>query len=73
MQHSLRSIDCISIGSCFRPEIPDFGLDSVIIYATMNLSVIIPVYNEVNNIHEIIKRVQATKLATEIVIVDDGS
>ena len=39
----------------------------------MNLSVIIPVYNEVNNIHEIIKRVQATKLATEIVIVDDGS
>jgi glycosyltransferase involved in cell wall biosynthesis len=39
----------------------------------MNLSVIIPVYNEVNNIHEIIKRVQATKLACEIVIVDDGS
>jgi glycosyltransferase involved in cell wall biosynthesis len=39
----------------------------------MNLSVIIPVYNEVNNIEEIIKRVQATKLATEIVIVDDGS
>ena len=40
---------------------------------TMNLSVIIPVYNEVNHIHEIIKRVQATKLAAEIVIVDDGS
>lgn len=39
----------------------------------MNLSVIIPVYNEVNNINEIIKRVQATKLATEIIIVDDGS
>jgi len=39
----------------------------------MNLSVIIPVYNEVNNIHEIIRRVQATKLASEIVIVDDGS
>jgi len=39
----------------------------------MNLSVIIPVYNEVHNINEIIKRVQATKLATEIVIVDDGS
>ena len=39
----------------------------------MNLSVIIPVYNEVNNIHEIIKRVQTTKLATEIIIVDDGS
>jgi glycosyltransferase involved in cell wall biosynthesis len=39
----------------------------------MNLSVIIPVYNEVKNINEIIKRVQATKLATEIIIVDDGS
>ena len=39
----------------------------------MNLTVIIPVYNEVNNITEIIKRVQATKLAKEIIIVDDGS
>ena len=39
----------------------------------MNLSVIIPVYNEVKNIEEILKRVQATKLVTEIVVVDDGS
>ena len=39
----------------------------------MNLSVVIPVYNEVNNINEIIKRVQAQKLANEIIIVDDGS
>lgn len=39
----------------------------------MNLSVIIPVYNEVDNINEIIKRVQAQKLANEIIIVDDGS
>lgn len=39
----------------------------------MNLSVIIPVYNEVKNIQEIIKRVQTTKLAKEIIIVDDGS
>ena len=39
----------------------------------MNLTVIIPVYNEVNNIGEILKRVQATKLAKEIIIVDDGS
>jgi glycosyltransferase involved in cell wall biosynthesis len=39
----------------------------------MNLSVIIPVYNEADNIREIIKRVQATKLAREIVVVDDGS
>jgi len=39
----------------------------------MNLSVIIPVYNEVNNINTIVKRVQDTKLASEIIIVDDGS
>ena len=39
----------------------------------MNLSIIIPVYNEAHNINEIIKRVQATKLATEIIVVDDYS
>jgi glycosyltransferase involved in cell wall biosynthesis len=39
----------------------------------MNLSVIIPVYNEVNTIREIVRRVQAMNLATEILIVDDGS
>ncbi len=39
----------------------------------MNLSVIIPVYNEVQNVREILKRVQATGLAWEILIVDDGS
>jgi len=39
----------------------------------MNLTVIIPVYNEENHIGEILKRVQATKLANEIIIVDDGS
>ncbi|MBT3322972.1 MAG: glycosyltransferase family 2 protein [Anaerolineae bacterium] len=39
----------------------------------MKLSVIIPVYNEVQNITEILKRVQATALPWEIVIVDDGS
>lgn len=39
----------------------------------MNLSVVIPVYNEVNNISEILKRVQAQNLANEIIVVDDGS
>jgi glycosyltransferase involved in cell wall biosynthesis len=39
----------------------------------MNLSVIIPVYNEAKNIEEIIKRVKARRLASEIIIVDDGS
>ena len=39
----------------------------------MNLSVVIPVYNEVENIGEILKRVQSTGLANEVIIVDDGS
>ena len=39
----------------------------------MNLSVVIPVYNEVHNIGEILKRVQSTNLASEIIVVDDGS
>ena len=39
----------------------------------MNLSVVIPVYNEVNHIAEMLRRVQATNLPTEIIVVDDGS
>jgi glycosyltransferase involved in cell wall biosynthesis len=39
----------------------------------MKLSVIIPIYNEINTLEEIIKRVQKTNLADEIVLVDDGS
>ena len=42
-------------------------------HRTMKLSVVIPVYNEVDNVQEILKRVKATKLAWEIVVVDDGS
>ena len=37
------------------------------------LSVIVPVYNERKTIAEIIRRVQQTGLAHEIIIVDDGS
>jgi glycosyltransferase involved in cell wall biosynthesis len=39
----------------------------------MNLSIVIPVYNEVEHIGEILKRAQATKLPKEIIVVDDGS
>ncbi len=39
----------------------------------MKLSVVIPVFNEVQNIAEIVKRVKATRLASEIIVVDDGS
>jgi len=39
----------------------------------MNLSVIIPVYNEVESIQEILQRVKATQLPSEILIVDDYS
>jgi glycosyltransferase involved in cell wall biosynthesis len=39
----------------------------------MKLSVIIPVFNEVGSIREIVRRVQKVRLANEIIIVDDGS
>ncbi len=39
----------------------------------MKLSVIIPVYNEEATLEEIIKRVRATGLVEQIVVVDDGS
>ncbi len=39
----------------------------------MKLTVIIPIYNEVNTLREILKRVQDTQLADEILMVDDGS
>ena len=39
----------------------------------MKISVIIPAYNEVHTILEILQRVQAMGIANEIVVVDDGS
>jgi glycosyltransferase involved in cell wall biosynthesis len=39
----------------------------------MQISVVIPVYNEVSTIREIVARVQAVDLDKEIIIVDDGS
>jgi len=39
----------------------------------LSLSVIVPVYNERATIEEIVRRVQQTGLAHEIIIVDDGS
>jgi glycosyltransferase involved in cell wall biosynthesis len=39
----------------------------------MKLSVIIPIYNEVESIEEILKRVKETERAWEILLVDDGS
>ncbi len=40
---------------------------------SVSLSIIIPVYNEVNTIKEIIRRVQNVDIKKEIIIVDDGS
>lgn len=39
----------------------------------MKLTILIPAYNEVKTVLEILRRVQAVGLADEIVIVDDGS
>ena len=41
--------------------------------AGLVLSVVIPVYNEPETIREIVERVRAVPIATEIVVVDDGS
>jgi glycosyltransferase involved in cell wall biosynthesis len=39
----------------------------------MKLSVIIPAFNEIDTIEEILKRVQATGIPDEILVIDDGS
>lgn len=39
----------------------------------MSLTVLIPAYNEINTIQEILHRVQAVNLADEIIVIDDGS
>lgn len=39
----------------------------------MKLTVLIPIYNEIHTIREIVKRVQDTGLADQILLVDDGS
>ena len=40
---------------------------------SMNVTVVIPAYNEVNTIEEILHRVQMTGIVNEIIVVDDGS
>src|SRR5262245_4624613 len=37
------------------------------------LSVVMPVYNEIRTLAQVIERVRATRLPLEVVIVDDGS
>ena len=39
----------------------------------MRLSIIIPVYNEIKTVKEVIERVKKLKIDKEIVVVDDGS
>ncbi len=51
---------------------PELPLPCDIIFP-MKLTVLIPVYNEVDTLREILARVKATKLADEILLVDDGS
>jgi glycosyltransferase involved in cell wall biosynthesis len=41
--------------------------------ASLELSIIMPVYNEKNTLMEILKRVESLPLKKEIIIVDDGS
>jgi len=46
---------------------------TAVILLAMKLSVVIPIYNEKNTVAEILQRVKATGLASEIILVDDGS
>ena len=39
----------------------------------MKLSVVIPVYNEMNTVSELVRRVQAVDIEKQIILVDDGS
>jgi glycosyltransferase involved in cell wall biosynthesis len=39
----------------------------------LKLSVVVPVYNERNTIHEILRRIQAVRIPKEIVLIDDFS
>ncbi len=39
----------------------------------MNITVIVPAYNESKTIREILRRVEAMQIASEIIVVDDGS
>ncbi len=39
----------------------------------MLVSIIIPVYNEVKTISEVLKRVYAIDIPNQIIVVDDGS
>jgi glycosyltransferase involved in cell wall biosynthesis len=39
----------------------------------MKISIIIPAYNEINTIEEILQRVKSMNIADEILVVDDGS
>jgi glycosyltransferase involved in cell wall biosynthesis len=39
----------------------------------MQLSLIMPIYNEIHTVEEILRRVSATKVADQIILVDDGS
>jgi glycosyltransferase involved in cell wall biosynthesis len=41
--------------------------------ASFKLSVVIPVYNEIDTLAKVIERIRATRLPIEMVIVDDGS
>ena len=43
------------------------------IICRMDISVIIPAYNEAKTLNEILQRVRATRTASEIIVVDDGS
>jgi len=65
----------IHFGNNYTPQLYDLILFTMhfAYNSGMNLSVIIPIYNEVKTIHTVLERVHSTGLATEIILVDDYS
>jgi glycosyltransferase involved in cell wall biosynthesis len=65
----------VHFGNNYTPQLYDFILFTMhfAYNSGMNLSVIIPIYNEVKTIHTVLERVHSTGLATEIILVDDYS
>ena len=60
---------CSDRRKCGRP----LHLHLILILDSVKLSVVIPVYNEINTVREIVRRVQAVEYDKEIILVDDCS
>jgi glycosyltransferase involved in cell wall biosynthesis len=57
----------------FMPNTATSPASHIIEERNLSVTVIIPCYNEVTTVEEVLRRVEAVQIADEIIIVDDGS